>query len=271
MANSWIRLDSGGSHWYSPDGKPSHKSGLREARKLGLYPSVTTISQSFPNPFLDRWKTLQLLNSASQNYINPHESIEQYQQRIYDLSLDKSRVALEFGSEIHKAVENHPQYPTDERLIEYFMQYDNWYRANIKSKVCSEKVLLDHDMGIAGRTDLIAILSDGRRAVLDVKTQSVKINDKGKKVVGFYESWAYQLAAYSVMDAKETGQFPQLPAAISVVIDSDEGGSVYSKEWSKEEILDAWSIFVAGTWIWMKSREYWAVPKWKIDSLPQPI
>jgi hypothetical protein len=56
-----------GSHWYSLNGRPCHtvpnKDGdgernttLREARKLGLLPSVTSIIGILDKPQLTKWK-----------------------------------------------------------------------------------------------------------------------------------------------------------------------------------------------------------------------
>jgi hypothetical protein len=55
-----------GSHWYALDGKPVHtlptKDGdgvrpttIRDARKMGLLPSVTNIISQWDKPQLTRW------------------------------------------------------------------------------------------------------------------------------------------------------------------------------------------------------------------------
>ena len=60
-------LNGDGGHWYYPDGRSLHtvpkKDGTGErnttkadARKLGLFPSVTAITKIVANPSLDRWK-----------------------------------------------------------------------------------------------------------------------------------------------------------------------------------------------------------------------
>lgn len=55
------------SHWYFPDGTPLHEvpradgkgqrpTSLRDARKLGLFPSVTNVLSILAKPGLDAWK-----------------------------------------------------------------------------------------------------------------------------------------------------------------------------------------------------------------------
>ena len=80
---------SASGHWYqcrAGDAKPQHDADLRVARKEFLYPSVTSIDKdSFVNPGLDRWKMNEVLSAAAETYKQPHESVEDYCQRIYDL------------------------------------------------------------------------------------------------------------------------------------------------------------------------------------------
>jgi hypothetical protein len=61
-------------HWYDRDGKPAYtvkaKDGsdrpatLRDARKLNLVPSVTTIIRCAAAPGLELWKANQLMMAA---------------------------------------------------------------------------------------------------------------------------------------------------------------------------------------------------------------
>lgn len=263
---SAIRFD-GGSHWYAASGKPCHDADLRDARKEKLFPSVTTIDKdSFKNDFLDIWKTNQLLIAASENHRQPHESATQYGQRIYDISMEKSRTAIEFGKEIHDAVEVYPQLPMNSLLMPWFNEFGKWWEASGLDHVASEITLIDKELGIAGRTDKIARRkSNGKRVVLDWKTQDVKVNDKGKKKPAFYDSWGRQLAFYGGVDSKDAGLWPELPECCSLIIDSNPDGKVYEKWWTPEEIKAAYIEFLAGAWLWFNKRGYWPVGEWKVS------
>lgn len=249
---------SNSGHWYTKDGKPSHDSGLREARKLNLYPSVTSVERSvFVNEGLQIWKTNQLVIAASENYRQPHESGEQYAQRIYDLSNEKAKDAAEFGTALHDAIEKYPQMPLDPKLAPWFDKFSKWWDENVDVPIRSESVVVDNDIGVAGRLDRVVQLKNGRRCVIDFKTQDVKVSESGKKKPAFYDSWPRQLGFYSVCDAKDIHSFPQIADCMSLVIDSNEGGEIYQKMWDGEEIIDAYRCFVAGCYLYFKGKEFW--------------
>lgn len=266
-----IKFDNS-SHWYSPDGEPQHDADLRVARKKGLYGSVTSIDKdTFPNHFLEQWKMTQLIQACVDNQRMPHEDVDQYAQRIYDISNNKARAAAEFGKEIHDAVDNYPNVPPA-HLLPWFSKFCEFYEANIERKIASEVVLLDHDICVAGRGDFIGIgkgLFNGK-IVLDWKSQDVKTDKKGRKTPNFYDSWVRQLGFYAVADAKGSGEFPFIPQCASVIIDSNEGGEIYHKLWPHDEVIKAYENFVAGAWLWCRKRDYWpnGLP-WNIEDVPR--
>lgn len=258
-----IKFESG-SHWYGKDGKPQHDADLRIARKEFLYPSVTTIDKDvFKNDFLDRWKMNELAAAAAGTFKQLHESDEDYANRIYEISLEKSRTASSFGKEVHDAIEHYPQLPLNPELAPWISKFGAWFDAYVEAVVGSERVLLDHDLGVAGRMDTLAVLRGNKSlAVLDYKTQNVKRDKKGKKVPAFYDSWPRQLAFYAVSSAKEAGTFPaSVPSCVSVVIDSNEPDDPFVRVWTPEEISRAYTQFVVGSWLWFDKRNYWPQPK----------
>jgi len=56
----------GNYHWYhAQTAEPMHDNDLRAARKLGLYPSVTTIQKAWSmSPFLERWISRQKMRKT---------------------------------------------------------------------------------------------------------------------------------------------------------------------------------------------------------------
>lgn len=266
-----IKFDQS-AHWYNQEGQPQHDATLREARKEGLYGSVTSIDKdSFPNPFLERWKMEQLVQACVDHQRMPHESVEQYAQRIYDISNNKARTAADFGKRIHDAIDHYPE-PCEPDVQPWYSKFSAFYEANFRGKIASEAVVLDHDIGVAGRMDYVGYglgVINGK-VIADWKSQDVKVDKKGKKTPNFYDSWARQLGFYAVADSKANLEFPFIPHCLSVIIDSNEGGEVYFKHWSHEEIVKAYEDFVAGAWLWCRKRDYWPNgAQWEIGDIPK--
>ncbi len=252
------------AHFYTKDGEPSHGSTLREARKLGLYRSVTSIDKDqFTNSFLEKWKLNELADACANNYRMPHESIEEYANRCYEISVEKARVAADFGKKLHDCFDRYPLEPSDPALYPWFVEFDKWYKENILETVASEKVMLDHDIGVAGRMDKIVIHKTLGRCVLDYKTQGVKSDEKGRKKPAFYDSWGRQLAFYDVCDAKQEGHFPAISAALSLVVDSGAPTPPYIKEWSQDELKASYRQFVVAAWAYYDKKDYWPIPRWE--------
>lgn len=264
------------AHWYSQTREAHHDADLRVARKKLLFPSTTTVDKDvFKNDFLDRWKYNQLVEAAANNFKQPHETNEDYANRLYELSRYKATTAADFGKEIHNAIEKYPAYPQDPRLHPWIDQFGEWYNAHVESPLEREYILLDYDIGVAGCCDFIGVGKGpfaGRLVIPDWKTQDVKVDKKGRKSPAFYESWPRQLGFYAVAWAKKHGTFPDLPICLSAIIDSNEPSPPYVKVWGKEEILDNYYDFVAGAYLWFSKRNYWPVGKWSLNpSIPMPV
>lgn len=266
------------AHWYGSDGKPQHDADLRVARKKFLYPSVTTIDKDvFKNDFLDRWKMNELVNAAASTFKQPHESPEDYANRIYEDSLTKARTAANFGKKIHDAIEKYPCLPSETELLPWVSRFGEWYESNVESVIGRETILLDHDLGVAGRCDFIGQGRGrfaGRVIIPDWKTQNVKTDKKGRKSPAFYDSFPRQLGFYAVSYAKQGFLFPtNIPTCISLVFDSNEPGEPFEKVWGEDEIRDNYYDFVAGAYLWFSKRGYWPQPRGKFTlnpSIPMP-
>lgn len=263
---SLIRFGEGGSHFYAKDGSPRHGATLREARKEVLYASVTSIDKAtFVNAFLDKWRMNELVAACLENPRQPHESPEDYATRVYELSLMKSVTASEFGHKIHSAVEEYPNPAKDPSLQPWVDKFGDWYNDNIKETIKTEATLIDHEIGVAGRTDLIAIHKTLGLVIVDHKTQGIKPDKKGRKAPNYYPSWTRQLGFYSAAYAKEKGLWPNLPTCISLVIDSTEATPFYQKVWGKDEINAAYKTFVVAAWQFYDQRDFWPAQKWELN------
>lgn len=266
------------AHWYTKEGKSQHDADLRVARKLNLYPSVTSIEKDvFKNAQLEKYKLTKLAQAAAGTFRQAHESEKDYCNRIYEMSRQHSIDAADFGKEVHDAIEHYPNYPLNQTLMPWVLKFGEWYDREILEVTHREKVILDHDIGIAGRIDFIGKNKSNEIVIPDWKTQGVKKNESGKKIPMFYSSWSRQLAAYAVAYAKEIGMFPALPKCMSVVIDSEEPSAPYVKVWSDEEIRQAYQTFTMSAWLWFSGmgnrKPYWPQPNGPFSvnfSIPMP-
>ena len=256
-----LNKDEGG-HWYTPSGSPSHtvkalngtdrNTTKRDARKLGLYPSVTTISKIIANPSLDRWKQTQILDACLAQPMRAGESEEDYRGRVMQLSQKKMTDARAFGSLYHAAIDelNQTGYVGSEyeEIREHVALYVQWVRDNHARFIDTEFVAVNKKLGYAGTVDALAVI-DGRTTLLDYKTQDVK---SGKP--RFYPSWIYQLAAYKYADWENKPK--RISQVMSVVLPSNKPTYPIIKIWDAAEIRNAWQTFQAACKLWQLTNNF---------------
>ena len=102
-------------HWYTKAGEPAYttigKDGkernttLRDARKLGLLPSVTTIIAQAARPGLEAWKEDQTIMAVLTLPRIEGEAEAAYIARIKADSREQAKKAREKGTEIHGMIE----------------------------------------------------------------------------------------------------------------------------------------------------------------------
>ncbi len=188
--------DSG--HWYERDGTPRYEilgankvmrnTTLRDARKLNLVPSVTTIIKEAAAPGLERWKMQQLLMAALTLTRVDGWTEKEYLQKIQEDGRAEGKAAAEKGQEIHGAIEQGYIY----RGI-CKPEWQPWVNA-ARSTLCDNcgiekpwepEKSFAHPSGYGGRVDLH---SDDW--VVDIKTKD------GVEDVKLWDEHPMQLAAY---------------------------------------------------------------------------
>lgn len=200
------------SHWYDLDGNPCYTqpkangkgeraTTLRDARKLNLVPSVTTIMQVLAKPGLDVWKTSQTLEAAWDT-VQTDKCIlsgEEYQRdfvswkkEVIAKSKESSEEAAIIGTNIHDALEE--WFKTGKKRRGYVKYID----AVIECMSClpaldwiAEESFADR-RGFGGKVDLYwGVEALGEGIIIDFKTKASK--DK----FAIYDEHSMQLAAYA--------------------------------------------------------------------------
>ena len=98
-------------HWYARDGSPAYYetngrgTTLRDARKLNLLPSVTTVLGVLAKPALTSWLVRQGILAALTGTRQPDEADDAYIARVTADSKAQAKAAADEGSRIHDACE----------------------------------------------------------------------------------------------------------------------------------------------------------------------
>lgn len=257
------------SHWYFPDGTPLHEvpradgkgtrpTSLRDARKLGLFPSVTNVLSILAKPGLDAWKQEQAILAALTLPRNDGESLDDFAKRVLtDMTSEVGRAA-DLGSAVHAAIEGYAQgrwLPEDKEIARLFEPARQWFDAEV-TQVHSVEIAAAHlEFGYAGRVDLVATLkSTGRPTVIDFKTQKTRRDKNGSFKPILHDTWPLQLEAYRMALASRDKGLADAAIA-SVVIGSTEPVPVITKIWDEADKAGFFKAFLAARdlWVWQKN------------------
>jgi hypothetical protein len=225
-------------HWYDRDGNPRYTvqaangfarpTTLRDARKLNLVPSVTTVLNIAAKPGLMQWMQRQVLLAALTLPRVHDETEDAYIARILEDSKAQARAAADAGTDIHAAIQGfyegeqvsrhreHVEATT--RTITDAFGYHGWIAERSFS----------HELGFGGKVDL----HSPEGVVIDIKTK--EFTDK----VDAYDEHLMQLCAYRVGLG-----IPDARCA-NVFVSRSVPGLCKLIEWSKEDLDRGWKMFV---------------------------
>ena len=246
-------------HWYDRDGKavfevPKAKGGgmrattIADARKLGLYPSVTTVLSVLAKPQLVDWQLGQVAGKAYSNPPQDGESQEDYARRIISASQEQVGEAADLGTAIHAALEAHFQgLPVPDGYSAYVDPVAALIAREGITFLEHELRLVNADVGYAGTTDAVIKTSDGRLGILDFKSRKTKPGER----VSNWETEPMQIAAYGMA---KWGKVPDTGA--NLYISTTEKGRVQIVQYSHEELQAAWDAFLCATRLWQYLKGY---------------
>ena len=257
------------SHWYFPDGTPLHEvpradgkgdrpTSLRDARKLGLFPSVTNVLSILAKPGLVAWQQEQAILAALTLPRTEDESLDDFAKRVLtDMTSEVGRAA-DLGSAVHAAIEGYAQgrwLPEDKEVARLFEPARQWFDKEV-AQVHSVEIATAHlEWGYAGRVDLVATLKSTRRpTVIDFKTQKTRRDKDGNFKPILHDTWPLQLEAYRMALASRDKGLSDAAIA-SVVIGSTEPVPVVVKVWDDADKAGFFKAFLAARdlWVWQKN------------------
>ena len=190
-------------HFYSPNGDTAYrivgKNGkernttVKDARELGLLPSVTTIISCASKPALDVWKQQQAILAALTLPRLEGESEEDWLSRVVSDSKETSKQAAERGTQIHGVIEAFyegvyiPELPAYVRVVESTINEHFGPQLWVAEKSFAKG-------GYGGKCDLISrphVHPRSEGFVIDFKT-----TEKDVDKLDYYFDHQMQLAAY---------------------------------------------------------------------------
>jgi hypothetical protein len=244
-----------GMHWYSQQGTPAYSMvgangkerdvTLRDARKLGHVPSVTTVLEVLAKPGLETWKVQQGILAALTLPRIEGEDEDVYLSRVMTDSREQAKKAAEEGTRIHDAIEcsfkghripdgyrEHVE-ATRKKIAELFPNVTDW--------IAEESFA--HPSGYGGKVDLH---SPSTGIVIDYKGKDGDFSDKKKLAYDQH----YQLAGY------QYGLYLPPNVCVNLFVSRTHPGCVAEHVWSVEEIEEGAQVFKAALALWKSVKKY---------------
>jgi len=251
VTDNYNKFKSESGHWYTQEGEPMYtiigangkerNTTLRDAKKEGLVPSVTTIMNIIAKPSLETWKQKQLLNSFLTLEQGEDETIESFYYRCQTDSKQIGIQAAQQGTKIHGMIEKgflgkskNKTYKVIREFLDETFPDEEWIA---EDSFCAES-------GYGGKIDLYS--KSG--IFVDFKTKvNIKDKDPARLV---YDDHGMQLSAY----AQGCG-FDDVER-VSIFVDREDPTFISHHVWDKDshkKHLDMFNNILA---FWKLSKNY---------------
>lgn len=242
------------NHWYTRDGVPQYtveaaKGGqrpttLRDARKMNLVPSVTTILNIAAKPALMAWMQQQVLLAALTLPRRPDEPEKEYIDRIISDSKEQGRSAADAGTDIHASIQAYYEGKPTGKHAEHVDGTQACIESHFGVYQWISERSFGHELGFGGKADMYTAEGDG--IVLDVKTKEFTDPDK----VGAYDEHLMQLAAYRV------GLGVPKARCANVFVSRNDPGLAVVREWSQDDLRRGWEMFCCLLSFWQLKNQH---------------
>ena len=248
-------------HWYDRTGAavfevPKAKGGgtrpttIADARKLGLYPSVTTVLGVLDKPQLTDWKLSQVSNWCHGNPPQDNEGVDSYARRATEGAFAQVTEAADLGTAIHSALEAYFQgLPVPEGYDAYVKPAALLIAKEGIRFTTHELRLVNVRDGYAGTTDAVYADSPETYGILDFKSRKTKPGQKCEP----WETEPMQIAAYCVA---KFGMIHPKTTGANVYISTTEKGRVEIVKYTSAQLEEAWAAFQAALHLWQYLKGY---------------
>lgn len=222
---------------------------LRDARKLNLLPSVTTILKVLHKQGLVDWMIEQAVLAALTTPMHDGEELDAFVHRVLHTDRvqdQESQKARDRGTEIHNGIETILSGGiVSDDLLPWVKPVTDCLTEEFDEVLCVERILVGD--GYAGRTDAI-LVQNGVAWVLDFKTTK-KLASKA------WDDHVCQLSAYADAYCQQDSVDPRLVRTANIYISTVEQGEFlvapHDPEW--------WNVYsnafhpLVKYWQWMNN------------------
>lgn len=245
--DNYNKFTAESGHWYAQDGEPMYtivgangrerNTTLRDAKSLGLVPSVTTIIGMIAKPSLENWKIDQALKSVLSLERSEDESADSF---IYRCKQDSKKVGLNAakeGTRIHALIENGF---AGKETNEPYKIIQDWLDSNYPNEDWIAEDSFCAKQGYGGKIDLYS--KSG--IFVDFKTKDNLSGKSTDRLV--YDDHGMQLSAYA------QGCNFKDPERISIFVDRKDTSIILFHVWEKStherhlgmfnNILEFWKL-----------------------------
>lgn len=244
-------------HWYARDGSALYQirgsNGamravtLRDARKLGLVPGVSSIAGMEYKPALERWKIEQALMSAITLPRSPDEDDGAFLARAREDSQEQARRAAELGTGIHTVIQGYFEgQECDHESLCFVEPVVAWLKQRYGLGHWQAEQSFAHPLGYGGKCDLQSLQVP---AIIDFKCK-----DFGPEKSADDLAWpehAMQLVAYA------HGFDVPKAECLNIFVSTRVPGLIRVREWDAEECGPAWEAFQCLLKLWQIRRKYY--------------
>ena len=267
------------AHWYDTDGRLHEyfwENGkrkavtLRQARWMGLVPSVTTIlRETVPNAGLMQYWEAQAIEAAATTPRHPEMGDAEWKKRVRAAAAEHRDAAAAEGTRLHDQLsemlpggpDTQPPPPAQLHLPLQWL----WSHCQLddSEKVLSEKAMVDPAGAYAGTIDLLAPAAPAdvdKMLLIDFKTQVGRLR--------VYPEFGFQLAAYRSIieeDSPITCVSLVFSRAEQEEVPRTDPKRLLVKVWTEDEMARNQRIWERCLWQWQDLKCYW--PGRKVDPL----
>lgn len=243
-----------GGHWYALDGTPMYqirrKDGkgyrpttLRDARVLGLVPSVTKIISILDKPELDHWKMQQILEAGASWRNEPIDKAA-WIALVKEEGERKALQSRQRGQVIHAGIEAHLK---EETFGNEFALLGEQIRSIMQKHgsitIEAEKSFATRKYGgYGGKIDLWST-----KVIADIKTTEFELVDgvphkNGKKARLHRPEHAMQLIGYAVGTTEDKPPPGKFPALLNIFV-STTTDEIHVHYWQQDELVQFMEVY----------------------------